>query len=210
MNTMKSNQGRKRMTIILTICFVAVLAIGGTLAWLTTTTEQKDNAFNVVTGDGDDMKATLTEKNWKPDDAKALRPGQSIPKDPVITNESDLEIPEWVGMKLTFTEGDGTTELSVAQMVVLNSVIEYTPNAKWTRKNTGDPQSQEIFYYDEVLNRTDYTNALFDAVTVKTTASNENLAKIKGWGGFKIVIKGAAVQGDIPAAQVKAELDGLL
>ena len=219
MNTTETNRGRRRMTIILTVCFVAVLAIGGTLAWLTTTTDQKDNAFNVATADGEDpdMKAELTEPNWKPEDAGALRPGQSIAKDPTITNASKLEIPEWVGIKLIFTKGDGTTELTSAEMDVLNDVISYTPHANWMRKNVSlAPESQEIFYYKTKLDKDESTDPLFSIVDIKTSAENEKLRIIKDeWNGFKIIVKGAAVQGDMPGgpttnALVRDELDGLL
>ena len=217
MQTTKRNT-KKVVAIVLSLVLVAALAIGGTLAWLTVVTNQEVNTFNVLTAGGasPSMKATLTETAWTAgEQAKAIKmmPGGTVAKNPIITNESTEDIDEWVAIQLTFTKGDGTTELTATEVTTLFKVIEFTTTANWVKKSGGTDIAQgEIYYYNTILEPTDATANLFPNVKVKDGAVNADLETIKTWAGFKIVVDGAAVQGDIATtltADVKTALDAL-
>lgn len=69
---------RKIVLLATALCMIAILAIGGTLAYFTDTTEAKVNEFTVG-----NVNIDLTEPAWKGD--ATLMPGVSFDKDPTIT-----------------------------------------------------------------------------------------------------------------------------
>ena len=69
---------RKTLALALTLCMVAILAIGGSLAYFTDTTDAKVNAFTVG-----NVNIDLTEPSWDGD--ATLMPGVTYAKDPTIT-----------------------------------------------------------------------------------------------------------------------------
>lgn len=72
------------LSIIMALCLVAVVMIGATLAYFTSSTGEVVNTFTVG-----NVSIDLTEPGWKPDDAKNLQPGASVAKDPQITNTGE-------------------------------------------------------------------------------------------------------------------------
>lgn len=89
------------------MALTAVIAIGGTLAYLSNVTETKKNTF---TSAGKDVDGTVKEENWEKegkDQASDYTPGQVIAKDPTIQLEANSES-AWVGVKLEFLGSDGT------------------------------------------------------------------------------------------------------
>lgn len=128
-------QGEKRrrggLVWLLALAFVAVLAIGGTFAYLTYTTNQ---AANRITTDPV-LTADLLEPNWDaaaktasevtvaadqtkdasgsyfiPEDASNMLPGSSVAKDPVIVNTSNGGAKMFAGMMLQFQVWDDTNK----------------------------------------------------------------------------------------------------
>ena len=88
------------------MALTAVIAIGGTLAYLSNVTETKTNTF---TSAGKDVNGSVKEENWEKegkDQASDYTPGQVIAKDPTIQLEADSES-AWVGVKLEFLGSDG-------------------------------------------------------------------------------------------------------
>ena len=69
---------RKTLALALTLCMVAILAIGGSLAYFTDTTNAKVNEFTVG-----NVNIDLDEPNWEGD--ATLMPDVTYAKDPTIT-----------------------------------------------------------------------------------------------------------------------------
>lgn len=69
---------KKILVLAVSVALIAILAIGGSLAYFTDTTETKTNEFTVGNVDID-----LTEPNWK--GTANLMPGVTYAKDPTIT-----------------------------------------------------------------------------------------------------------------------------
>ncbi len=128
-------QGEKRrrggLVWLLALAFVAVLAIGGTFAYLTYTTNQ---AANRITTDPV-LTADLLEPNWDaaaktaaavtdtdkqtkdasgnyfiPADASNMLPGSSVAKDPTIVNTSNGGAKMFAGMMLQFQVWDDSND----------------------------------------------------------------------------------------------------
>lgn len=86
---------RKLLVSAIALALAAIVCIGGTLAYFTDFTDQKDNYFAVSGGSGDEIfNIDLTEPNWdayeKDENGKAvIEPGITIPKDPTVTLTND-------------------------------------------------------------------------------------------------------------------------
>lgn len=74
---------KKLFISVVAVALVACFAIGGTLAWLTDTTDPVTNTFTVG-----DINITLDESTG--DDYKVI-PGTSLAKDPTVTVEANSE-----------------------------------------------------------------------------------------------------------------------
>ena len=204
---------RKNVIIIASAAVIALsMAIGSTLAWLTVSAGAKNNEFSVITASGDnpDMKASLTEPNWdSTGKAKASRvvPGQSIPKDPTITNTSVLPVSEWAAIRVTFTNGAGSP-LAAADYQKLTGIISVNYGSGWYQTGpTSESPSVLYFYYKTPLEQNESTSPLFTAVSVNQSAGNDDMAFIKDTlKGFDIQVSGAVVQGD--AAKTPAWTSG--
>lgn len=210
----------KKLAMILSIVLVAALAVGGTLAWLTQNTNVENNKFTLVQMESPnpDMDAKIIE-TFDPNDAKDLVPSKVVTKIVTLKNTSPKEISEWAAIKLTFQKGDQSTPavmtdlLRVMQIQSIAGNPDFFDSSKWVRKNTGDLQQQEIFYYKTKLVKDEVTASLFDSVKIKEEADNADMNLMKSWGGFNIHISGAVVQGDMSDTLVQAvkdKLDSLL
>ena len=73
---------RKILLLALSACMVAILAVGGTLAYFTDVSDVKRNVFTVG-----DVEIELTEPNWEAEgkeEAEDVYPGEALKKDPTV------------------------------------------------------------------------------------------------------------------------------
>lgn len=186
----------KRMKVILSICLVAVLAIGGTWAYLSTQTQKLTNVFTFQ----ENITADLTEPGWTggtdendngiPDAAENMVPGSEVSKDPQITNTSNID--EYVAIKLTFQDGSGNT-LSQADMTKLMGLITIQSGttstynvADWTLAVTSEAgKSEQTWYYNTLLTHTtnNLTSAIFDSILINEDISSADFAWLNGTYG---------------------------
>ena len=185
------------LAVVLSLCLVAVVAIGATLALLSDKTNTVTNRFTVSqkgididlkepAWDGIDFGAAEAEN---PDDpalginlAADIVPGREIPKDPTVKNTGNHDA--WVAIELEYLkEGAAAAFADIAAQADIN--FDAT---NWTEK-AGSNKTQ---------------TALFDTVTI-----NEELEEVFA---FDIKITAYAVQAegvaDLAAAQT--ELDALI
>jgi len=95
----------KKRTAIIGIALALVLAVGGTLAYLTAMTGEKENVFTM----GTNITGILEEPNWDPAEAENFTPSKVIAKDPQIENTSVTGTdPAYVGATLTYQVKDDT------------------------------------------------------------------------------------------------------
>lgn len=165
---------KKILVLAVSVCLVAILAIGGTLAYFTDT-DAKTNTFTVGNVD-----ITLTEPNWEgsgSEDAPEVYPGEPLAKDPTVTNVGAN--PCFVRIKVT-----GLDCLGNAGMITYRT--DYVANKlgdNWVDGGDG------YFYYNKVLEAGKTTDALFDQIVIPTGLENGDAET-----AFNVVVTAEAVQ----------------
>lgn len=209
------NKYQNKKTVALSVLLFLLLVLGTTLAYLTSETEDLVNSFTFIGADkeGDnDMKAELDEPNWDEGKAQNLLPGAIVPKDPIITNTSTADIDEWVGMRITFQRRDNGDTLSQVELTQVLAIADIDWNMlAWTEADAnGIVDPIDVYYYNEKIDVGEATAPIFTTITIKPSASTEEIQKVKDMGGFNIMIEGAAVQGPyVSEAIARAEIDAL-
>ncbi len=193
------------LTLALSLCLVAVIAIGGTFAYLTATPDEATNTFAFATGfdDGDGVINVKVEEEVPTTDlgnATAtgnaagngidytnVVPNQTLPKEPVISTKAKVD--SWVFVRVTNGDYVSVDETSIAD--------------GWT-KITVDPAvpGQVVYAYKTpVAAQDNYTQvgdgAFFTQVKV-ANLTNEQLEEITEADNVKIEV--AAVQTGITNA----------
>ena len=175
---------KKRTLVVLAIALAAVIAVGGTLAYLATKTEIKNNVFTFA----DNIKGKLDEPNWNPNDAKNLTPGYEVKKDPMFTNTSDNGVDEYAAIQLTFTNGAGV-KLSAADTVKLLNCLNITWNPNWELMDgtlttaagvVTAATPQQTYVYKNVLTPGQVSDPVFSSVTIKSDISDADYAWLAG------------------------------
>lgn len=182
------------LMMALSLCLVAVVAIGGTLAYLTATPDEVTNTFAFVTGfdDGDGVINVKVEESLPKEglgDAEVeftrdgdnnitgiaytdVVPNQILPKEPVISTKAKVE--SWVFVRIT--EGNVT---------ILDMSDE------WTRITDASlPDGTSVYAYHEPVAATEGTDYVeLDTLFTKVQVTNDNDATLE-----PIKIEVAAVQ----------------
>ena len=165
---------RKILALASAVCMVAILAIGGTLAYFTSTKEAT-NTFTVGNVD-----ITLTEPKWEgsgSQDAPEVYPGEPLAKDPTVKNTGAN--PCFVRIKVT-----GLDCLAPAGNI--------TYRTDYVNEKIGDNwelHTDGYFYYNKVLEVGATTDALFDQIVIPTNLTNGDAEK-----EFNVVVTAEAVQ----------------
>lgn len=210
---MKKN--KKMIIAVLSICLVAAIAIGGTIAFLFDK-QEVTNTFTVG-----NLDITLTEPNWNDEtDGKDLMPGDTEVKDPTITevaNDSYMRVKmsvvdadgnlitdgdrlalvlETVRFDSTYTdaenigtalvEGSKYSRADLADVPAVNPA--FTVDSTRTEANTG-----VYFYnYNTVLAQGSKA-VLFTNIVIPTDWTQTELQKV---GSYKLVLEAQAIQTD--------------
>lgn len=151
----RKSMGRKALVVLSLMMVLAVAAVGGTLAWLTDSTQEVKNTFTTS-----DIEITLTESENL--DLKMV-PGFTITKDPKVTVKAGSEAC-WLFVKVEKSDN-------------LDSFISYTVDSSWTALDgvTG-------VYYREVAATTadtDFPVLTSNQVTVKKEVTKSQMEALK-------------------------------
>ena len=164
---------KKILVLAVSVCLVAILAIGGTLAYFTDE-EEATNTFTVGNVD-----ITLTEPNWEgtgSQDAPEVYPGEPLAKDPTVTNTGAN--PCFVRIKVT-----GLDCLAPAGNIQLRTGgVIGALGADWEK-------SGDYYYYKKVLAVGESNSALFDHIVIPTGLENGDAET-----EFNVVVTAEAVQ----------------
>lgn len=183
----------KKKTIISAIVLLAIVAVGGAIAYFTDT-DTKTNTFTIGNVD-----ITLSEEHWSttdsnnnniPDAAENIAPGVSVAKDPVITNVS-ATAPAYVYAKV---EIPCTTDATPVEIFTLNSI-----GSGWTLMNDGacnNGVATKVYNYGTASAMTalaagSATPAVFSSVSLNSsiTGSENGLS-----GNKNVVVTGYGIQ----------------
>lgn len=169
---------RKILLLASALCLVAVLAIGGTLAYFSDQ-EEATNTFTVGNVD-----ITLTEPNWKESgsqDAPEVYPTEPLQKDPTVTNTGAN--PCFVRISVTGWDCLINAGLSENNIIYRTDYVDGKLGENWVLHTDG------YFYYSKVLAAGEKTDALFDQIVVPADLVNGD-----GETEFDIQVNAYAVQ----------------
>lgn len=199
-------KARKILAMVMALALTAALAVGGTLAYLTSH-DSVTNTFTVgnVQIKLDEAKAntdgtldTSTTERVKANSYK-LMPGHTYKKDPMVTVLSGSES-SYVKMTVTFTKAAELDAIFAPNGANLTSIFNGYDSTNWTYKgnteNTTDNTRTYEFWYKETVAAPDgdvALDALFDSITVPGTITNTQLASIKN---MTITVNAYAIQAD--------------
>lgn len=190
----KQQKKHSAITALLVAAIVAILAVGGTFAYLTYTSNQVENRLTTASGITADVVESAWDQNVAADAnyGQNMVPGDSVEKDPVIINTSVNDDKEFVAMKVTFEakDADGqykTIEDADTINAIMSSYAFYATDttdvkagwnlgAGWTQVDTDANAAYAetgvyYFYYSTALEHIqNYTDDANIAVASKTTA----------------------------------------
>ena len=168
---------RKILLVAAALCIIAILAVGGTLAYFTDTTDVKNNVFTVG-----NVKIKLEEPKWDEQgkkDAPEVYPGEALAKDPTVTNTGAN--PCFVRVSVT-----GLDCLGEDEDMLIHVRTNYTVDALgegWVLHTDG------LYYYTKVLAVGAATTPVFDSIVIPTALTNGD-----GETEFNIDVQAQAVQ----------------
>lgn len=191
-----------------TIFCISAVGIGSSLA-VFTDEEELTNELSFVGENG--LNGILTEPSWNPEKGLLILPGETIPKDPQVTNTSEIDMDALTALQVEFVYGTDCPDqtkvgqaLSKEDMAYVYDVYQINWNADsqgdWIRFSgeTAEDQTQR-FYYKDVLERNfldegDTTVPLFTELTISKDVNNARYSHIQDIGGFNILISGTIIQ----------------
>ncbi len=196
---------RKILLLAMSLCMVAILAVGGTLAYFTAE-ETADNVFTVGNVDVD-----IEEPDWEePEDAY---PGQVLPKNPQVSVKTGSN-PCYARVIVTGLDCLITAELS-EQLVGYGvydedgNVLPDTTHENWVLHEIVTEEDGSLtyyfYYYDAdgkggLLEADASTGPVFDAIVIPTDLKNDFSGN-----EYHVVVKVQAVQAQgAPAAEAES------
>lgn len=198
------------LMIALSLCLAAVIAVGGTLAYFTSNTDQKQNAFTtgnvkielvdespmdptnpaLVTGDKDEETGDITYED--------VMPGDVISKKVGVNLDVDSEN-AWIAIKVDVnaTPADGSSlSMEDAQAEIWRLIDNQVDSDLWKKVPVEGSSSSAIYYlkaqaapeFDD--NGKAITNVLFDRLVIPGNTWGNEYADMT----FSIDVQGFAVQ----------------
>lgn len=179
----------------------AVLAMGGVMAYLTST-DTATNKFELADSAAYTDAVVIEEPNWDttdnntdgiPDAAQGFLPNQSIAKDPQVHNTSSIDSYVMVTVSVP-TENVVVGGAEAA----LTELFTYTVNTGWTEQGSGvydaaTGMTVHTYLYDSMLAAGATTPTVFDTVTLvdldNGQVTSDNLIK-------DIVVNSTAIQAE--------------
>lgn len=179
---------KKHKTLLTAVCLmlIGVLAVGGTLAYLTTQDSKTNNftigSFNTDDGPEGDTDVVVEEPGWDnlpdddkngvPDAAENLRVGSNVTKDPQVVNYSTTQ-DAYVFLKVdvpTVTKGADGTTIDATDLFALNGMSN-----QWTKvtdkKTAGTGNAPGVHTYIYAYTGSDETAC---AVLTKDTSADNS------------------------------------
>lgn len=178
---------RKILLLVALLSMVAILGVGGTLAYFTA----EDDVTNTFTVGN--VKIKLTEPGWESsgkEDAKDVYPGEPLAKDPYVTNEGNN--PCFVRVKV-----EGLDVLGKSDDLRIHVRTDFVKDAlgqDWVLHTDG------YYYYTKVLEAGKTTAApVFDSIVIPTALTNDKGEEYKGEYDVKVTAYAVQAQGARPS-----------
>lgn len=188
------------------------IAIGGTLAYLSSVTETKTNTFE----SSGNVEGKIVEENWDEtgeDQASNYKPGDMIAKDPTVQLEADSE-DAYVGMQLDFIGSDGSKMAygsAATGTTQTDSAKGFQAYATHDGIKTGwsligrNSEGSELYFYTSILTAGNAADTIFDNITVNagittvsTTANQTYYTKITQYAADGTIIDQTFIEAATP------------
>lgn len=180
----------KKRNVIVALALVALLAIGGTLAYLTATTNTKENTFTM----GEGITGETEEPSWDSANGEKFTPGKVIAKDPQIENTSNAGTdPVYVAATLTYQvkndkdEWVDTTYAELDQFINIKTGTGADQTDGFNTTNWTMAKDNTVAYYEGnqankgKLGHGETTESIFDAVEIdKLALTPDQVESAKG------------------------------
>ena len=191
---------QKGLAALLSVMLVLVISAGLTLAYLTGDAGEATNVFKFT----DNIRGSLGEPNWDPDQGKELTPGMEIRKDPMITNTSDNGLSEYASIMVTFKPGEeaeyDTEALSDADTERLLGLIDidwnddawtlvgaYDEDGAWVavtsspdNTETVKKMNNQVWVYNSELAPGEITTPLYNSITIHSDIDDDDMTWLSG------------------------------
>ena len=155
---------KKLAATVIASVMVGTMLVGGTLAYLTDN-ERLTNKFTIGKVD-----VELTEPNWHEEENQKLEAGQTVKKDPTITNVGINDAYVYLEVQVPMIDvitaaADGTRENG--GKAAHQQLAKFQANSGWSLISSREINKNMIYTYsyDKILKPKEKTNALFDSVT---------------------------------------------
>ena len=184
---------KNKKILVLLALFLAVFAVGGTLAYLTDTTETMTNTFTFGK-----VNISLTEPHWVEADAEGVTPGQDVAKDPTVKVEAGSK-DAFVFVKVEVPAGQVGDPATTQPLFSIGSLGSgWTLISTETDGNTGD--TTYVYGYGSANAMTSVAAnttlpAVFSEVTVNPNLTSDNISNITG-ATADINVSAYAIQAD--------------
>lgn len=166
---MKTKKLLKALGVVLAAVALVVVSVLGTMAWLTSTSDEVVNTITVG-----NVTIELNEPHAPVNKQFLLIPGKTYDKDPTVTVGATSQ-PCYVRMMVTVSDAAAWDGKFIPTGVDVPSGI--TPNTGWTLANTTTSGTSIVYEYrhDAIMNAGD-SATLFDELTIPSTWDNTTLA----------------------------------
>ncbi|WP_195268139.1 SipW-dependent-type signal peptide-containing protein [Eubacterium sp. 1001713B170207_170306_E7] len=160
-------KAKNKIKMFAIIALVALVAVGSTLAYLSSVTDTRENKFT----SSKDLKGEITETEWDKNHENGswddYTPGESTGKNPVISID-DNGVAGYIAMKVVCKDA-ANNEIAFKDFQEKYAHVSY----KGTDGiNAGDWEEDNLnpgfFFFKTTLASGDSTSPLFDKVTVET------------------------------------------
>lgn len=195
-------KAKNKIKMFAIIALVALVAVGSTLAYLSSVTDTKENKFT----SSKDITGKIEETKWdqlhKNDTWENYTPGEATLKDPVIKIDGASGDDAYVAMKVTCIGSDNATKMDLAKFTEKYATVYYDANYaeeeghtpdykegvntdKWELDTDNKDTTCSFYFYDSIVKKGESTVPIFDQVKVnlgiktvydtKSEATKENI-----------------------------------
>lgn len=186
----KKRKLKKKLASMTAIVLVLAVGVWGTMAYLSTLSNEKKNTFTGSKG----IALKLTEPYWDEtpgadegltdltelgeNAASSYTPGTKIGKNPILTNSSnDADSPEWVALAVSYTIGDKAVSYKQLKYLIEDIAFNTTTanDGYWVAVDPlasgtlNEEKGYMIYIYSKVLAKDAATKPLFTSVTIKSS-----------------------------------------
>ena len=155
---------KKLITTLGALSLAAILSVGGTVAYLT---DQKETTNKFTVGK---VEIDLDEPNWDENEHHDLLYGETVQKDPMITNTGVNDAYVYLEVQIPMASvitADDSGLLKNQGQAVYQELFSFSKNENWTQISKSETNGYMVYVYsyDKILAADESTNALFDTVT---------------------------------------------